>query len=99
MNKRERIASAFRAAKPFLSLKATTKGVPYICWALEDAKDANKISRYDEWAAKDVVMGRIHPYVTVDEWLTDELNVTPTDNQLQEYRHRWLDALIEEFSK
>lgn len=91
------IANAFRKAKRNLSRHT------YICWALEAQKGEGAI------IAKREVLSRLNaPYesYSLEKWLMDMgirqysiIQDMHEHKQLRLYRLRWLDALIEEFSK
>lgn len=102
---RKEIASVFRAAKKYLwdgKSCGTKPGTwDYICFAIDDTlKKSSK--PYEAVAnATYVIQARLTPRGCVESWLANEANV---DNSLlrpanvQAYRHRWLNALIKEFS-
>lgn len=101
---RQDIVEAFMAAKKLVS----KTGAPYlkaeqqfICFALEASKHPGR------GLAKKIVMHRIKGAskycvkycVTIEEYLRYVLGVNTSKcrDAVQEFRHRWLDALIEEF--
>jgi hypothetical protein len=98
------IAGAFRAAKRRLwDGRLDGRGDAYICLALASAKYSGEISGHAARWAEEVVMSRISPDNTVANWLRHNAGVDPEvavipPRDLQAYKHRWLDALIEEFS-
>ena len=65
----------------------------YICNALAHAT-------HSSYALRRLIHQRLGDSITVEDWLEgigvplDQLN----DKNLQEYRHRWIDELIKEFS-
>jgi len=106
MNNKE-IADAFRAAKRFLWDGVTldnhsltgSSNVAFICHAIRKAYDKRLIRNEARQAAVDTVMGRIGRCPTVTVWLRVKAGVQATTaEQRQQYRHRWIDSLIEEFS-
>lgn len=109
--KRQMIAAAFRAAKTELSHGTSTDWDQpnYICWAIGDGAYAQGLSTRAEQLARSVVLERLGKYAYVDQWLAanvpgalDFFDNLPSPMErrrvVQEYRHRWLKALIEEFS-
>jgi hypothetical protein len=96
MTTRKEIATAFRAAVPYLwdgvSPEYITK---FTCTAIRD-------SRHPAWeAAQAVISARLQGKDSVMCWLDinyPELRVFYTPEQVhQAYRHRWLQELIREF--
>lgn len=89
---RQQIAEAFRAARA--RIKAGQNSA--ICLALQDSGHEARN------AARRVVQRRIGKRLYVYQWLIDVAKVPHdliTYENLRAYRLRWLDALIEEFSK
>lgn len=74
----------------------------YICCAISDAYYMGGASATAVAHATSVIRARLGSFTRVESWL---VHVTKVDvSQLrpanvQAYRHRWLDALIKEFSK
>jgi hypothetical protein len=105
MNKREQILAALKGAKPFLS-KTYRCGDKdqFICHAFNRAWGWGKIDRESMMAATELVMKRITlRHYTAEEWLKAQIGeaaiqAAPID-AVQQWRHRWLDSLIKEFSK
>jgi len=107
MNKKSRlaIANAFRLAKQRLARNSEELFAPgasrYICYALADVTLPWGVLNN----ASNVVCDRIRPYAFLEDWLNakipdyDCLEYEERRDNVQAYRHRWLDALIEEFSK
>ena len=101
------LSKAFVAAKEYLASAgeyySRTKQ-EFICHALRDAQIGGRITKQARELATSVVMDRIYNHRTVQGWLytngylPGDLPPRKTFNLCQEYRHRWLDALIEEFS-
>ncbi len=66
----------------------------YICWALGCTyKRGVGLARY-------VILDRLGDYTSVGEWLSDKGFVTDDTPlaEIQAYRLRWVNALIDEFS-
>ena len=96
---RKEIARAFRNAKSHLKTGAVGPGSYFVCIAIiMHPGTPRRISD----AAQKVVSDRIAPHPSVAAWLRLQPEVCHGNmdtKNLQEYRHRWLDSLIEEFSK
>jgi hypothetical protein len=98
----KQIADILRKAKNHLN--DGLWGVPgrktYICFAISVA-DQYRESRAAK-AAQKMIHSRIKGHGTVDAWLWAVAKIPKrqmTRRNVQAYRHRWLDALIAEFSK
>lgn len=98
---RLKIAYAFRAAKKRLAKDSGGAKTTHICWALGDAYEACEISWTAFVNAKRIIEQRLAPYGTVSGWLVHVVKVESdvSFKDLQQYRHRWLAALIKEFSQ
>ena len=78
----------------------------YICDALRKAYDEEEITRKAMRTAIALVMSRLAPEVSVGAWLHFNVGYrvkfghghNAYHKQVQAYRHRWLDALIIEYS-
>ena len=105
MTSRAEIAAAFRAGKALLwdGAEAMEQKSEFICNAIQFASRDGFIHPEVALAAVNVVMQRISPYGIATAWLGNTIgwdkvsHAARADNQ--EWRHRWLDSLIEEFSK
>lgn len=87
MNNKE-LVKDFKRAKKSLDVRDSFYG--YICHVLKTK------------AARSVIMKRIRPCHTVRAWLlndTDRPWDVLTKEAMYDYRQRWLDSLIEEFSE
>lgn len=110
MATRKQIAAAFKAAKELTAVDAagclgdewhgrgSTGRFEFICHALE------KIALPGARAAKEIIRDRFHVCGTtsVYVWLMEAANIPAyllTDDNVQAYKHRWLDSVIKEFSK
>ena len=82
----------------------------YICHAIEEVAFKKKIydvttRRYAPYKrAKLIIQQRIDPHYDLENWVLGHvkgasraLNKRRKISQMQVYRHRWLDALIQEF--
>lgn len=108
MNKRERIHRALVLAKAHLS-KTYSIGSKeqFICFALYKTVGFGRSTYGDYLLAKEMVMERLGHFNCVEDWLRTEgvgfksyyAAKEKDQDVVQKYRHRWLDALIEEFSK
>lgn len=96
---RAAIANVFREAKKWLNTGKTGSFQIFICLAIRH----HVMHLPCAFDAIHVVSSRIAPYKTVEDWvLVNCLDVEeeyPSDDEFQAFRHRWLDALIEEFSQ
>ena len=106
MNKRQQIHKALKAAKPLLShiyLPGGTGLAAYLCWALEDSNSDGEISNLACEMTKKMIMDRLDSHITVRDWLITNVGYYVVkmagEDAMQEYRHRWLDSMIKEFSK
>lgn len=88
-------------------------GEMYICHAIDETSwqcgvrptDRYFDRRYAPYLrAMKIIQERIHPHCDLDNWVRKNvkgswktLNKINSSEQLQAYRHRWLDALIQEF--
>jgi len=96
------IAAALRASKKFLARNAdeihdcwSSNRYEYICHALERVS----LDRgFAVWEACRLIHRRLYPESTVDEWLSNHgvLIEDLNEDDVQAYRHRWVDALIKE---
>jgi len=103
---RKEIAAVFRAAKKYLWNGRAYGPNPgnwvYICFAIDDTRRQGGKSGQAADNATSVIQDRLTPRGCVDSWLAHEAKVDVSllhPANVQAYRHRWLNALIEEFSK
>jgi hypothetical protein len=98
---RKKIAQAFKRAKKILWRGTGTPGRMHICYAIDETTS----DCYSRKEACRVIMSRLDGEHTVSRYLFTlaERGVVKrehlTNENIQMFRHRWLDALIEEFSK
>jgi hypothetical protein len=74
----------------------------YVCWAIDEAIEQGKISNNEGVKTKRMIEDRIDGCATVIEWLLVRKGIYihgTTYEQRQDYRLRWMDAMIAEFSK
>lgn len=93
---RRDLHAAFKAAESYLKKQG------FLCWALEIAYTAGKITEKQYKLAKNLIEHRIHPHFTVSAWLVASAAVPDrelTRKAKRAYRKRWLASLIKEFSK
>ena len=101
---RKSIRKALKTAKPFLSPAFLCSNKrQFICHALEDAVGRG-ITYREMVLAKRMIMDRLgEDYYTIEGFLEatigKEVFESVNRDDVQKYRHRWLDALIKEFSK
>lgn len=93
---RKQIAAALRQAKKKLPWSKEPNARYNICYALSNSHGAN--------LARGIIEDRLGDlsYVTSWLWHAGYLPAAYEDwdwTEIQAYRHRWVDALIEEFSK
>lgn len=101
------MAEALRQAKRYLltgnkAHRRWSGKTPYICFALSDAASAGDASWVHADFAKRVINRRLGRFPTVAHWLFARGvidAVSPFTRDLQDYRHRWVDALIAEFEE
>lgn len=100
------IAVVFKKAKKYLAKSWPESKNIYICIAINEVMNRNHVLCNSCTAAKTIIAQRLEGSPTVGSWLKDNGFITSSSfthtnsqNQLQEYRHRWLDSLIKEFSK
>jgi len=100
------IAAVFKEAKKYLATSENdaqnVSKTFYICIAINTVSDINHRQWYSCSKAKDIIDERLDGEYTVGTWLKVNGFIKTTSNninQLQKYRHRWLDSLIKEFSK
>ena len=93
---RKDLYKAFKAAESYLDEQG------FLCWALDSAYEAGKITASQQKLAKNLIEYRIRPHNTVGIWLHDSAGVPTeklTPKAMQAYRKRWLASLTKEFSK
>ncbi len=98
---RTQMATALRQCKKFLrDGKEGSTGEDFICIAL---MDTDAVGNY---MARAEICSRLGDMETVECWLSQQkllgslMRHSPAsrDRQVQQYRHRWVNALIKEFS-
>lgn len=98
---RAEIATAFRAAKKYLAVDHRTRGGKlsrYICYALQAADGHYSGKR----RAREIITTRLGGESSVRGYLLYVVGIPARQlsiEKIQAFRHRWLDSLIEEFSK
>ena len=74
----------------------SSKGTPYICWAVADTR----CSEEDCERVTDIIAARIAPCNDASTWLRNAIGYNPYEAgevAIQQWRHAWVDQLIEEF--
>ena len=107
MKRRERILRALKAAKqPLSDTYRIGEREQFICFALYRTVRFGASSYEDYLDARNLILERLAPFNCVEDWLKANVGhkafyAARQKNQdvIQEYRHRWLDALIKEFSR
>lgn len=99
----------FRGAKQFLlkpddeDVRNVSIKVEYICASISRCLLRKATTQHDIHLcrkAKDLIMRRLGAYSYVDTWLEAHLKVPKkhlTFQNIQAYRHRWLDHLADEY--
>jgi hypothetical protein len=99
---RSKVEKILKLAKPRLSDGYGHGDFEFLCHAIHDTHRAG-ISIDDIHEVRVMIMDRIQPYSTVQTWLDYRIGQDKVRKAgyrvMQDYRHRWLDALIQEFSK
>lgn len=111
--KRRQIGEVFKRAKtkvmPEIGFPETGQ-TRYICYAISSSIPAGATREDMEFAdaAEAVITNRISPHAFLDEWVLKNApgarellnqDFAEFHRQMQGFRHRWLDALIKEFSE
>ena len=113
MKKVNTTSGALRAAKKYLWKGDGSWGeftrdpdkLSYICDSISSAYYEGHITHKAKIAAVKTIMSRLCPHVSVGQWLEHNVGYRikfgrehdTYNKQVQAYRHRWVDALIEEF--
>jgi hypothetical protein len=89
--------------KVLLAAKKRLIFARFVCVAADYAEEDGAISKKECERFKDMISERICGEYTVNTWLRryhgiDTVNYNYAPNVMLEYRHRWMDAMIEEFS-
>ena len=86
-----KISEVLRKAKPFL------KKSEYVCWAI----NCCDIPKRDKHEAKKYIRDLLAPFNAVDTWLYyKDIDVKHlTHRNLDNYRERWIDHMIQELEK
>ena len=106
-------SEVFKQAKQHLwdGNRRTAYGEKFICHAIDKAADYHGAKAFSEKRkpyvrAKLIISLRIAPNFTLFTWVYDNVDGARKvvwsrkgEQQMQAYRHRWLDALIKEFEK
>lgn len=97
INTRQRYVRVLNAIKPLIS-----ESCPFVCHAVAAACKRGLISDFEAEQFKEMINERLQGRFTVHEWLTYrakvEIDPDTWDRYRVEYRHRWVDAMIAEFS-
>lgn len=87
---------------------ARHQAVVYICFAIDSMWQTGKCSQKNAFRAKNLIRHRLEGEAFLDHWVmkhipgADDFRTQNRHNfsiMMQEYRHRWLDELIKEFSQ
>lgn len=95
------IAKCFKRAKVTLATDIRDHIInyktPYICHAIDDIYGMGSSIKDD---CKRIIQLRLGKHLSLERWLIGNkvVNSVPSLDEMQPYRHRWLDSLIEEFN-
>lgn len=92
----------FLAAKPFLNPGDEGWKSGFICFAIAEAAHREFIPKADAAVAHQLVMTRLGGQATIQQWLQNIAKIPAEERtwqQVQQYRHRWLDHLALEWDK
>lgn len=97
------IVAALRACLPYLSRARRKKRSRYICIAMSLAFANGKITSDQMTQGQQYILNLIDPCMYLEDWLVRHGYIpkqrTRADRvQIQQYRHRWVQHLIEELS-
>lgn len=96
---RAEIAQAFRDAVPLIK----SGRISWICWAVQESAGVTSLKRAAAAeAAVQIIQQRLRGNGTVEGWLMGHADVDMDDltkENCREYRLRWVQSLIQEFSK
>jgi hypothetical protein len=104
MTDRKALSLVFRRARLYLAARGENFRWQdkYICHAIDSVQGATLLERI---AARNIITDRIEPFNCVEGWLVHMAQVIHQDevpgmeDQIQQFRHRWLDELAHEFNK
>lgn len=105
MNQKEMIRNALVAAKQYLAEdeEELHSKEEFICIAITDAATYRKCTEIEADLAEQLIMSRIGENYTAEGWLERKIGkktvLVAGRTAVQQWRHRWLDSLIGEFSK
>lgn len=78
----------------------------FICLTLDSLVVGGEIQRRTANLLQEMIMGRIHPYGSLDSWVAANVGLKPAKfggkafaERVRQHRIKWLDLLIEEFSE
>ena len=89
-------------AKRLLYLSSSTHISSYVCNAIEDAVRTDEQEKLKD-EIHTLIRKRLNGNNTIYGWLSDTVGrkamSRATDEQLQDYRLRWMDSLIQEYKE
>jgi hypothetical protein len=100
---RAEMAKAFKLAQRYLSRGDYDNKTRYICFSFEPLVRDSRINPRIFTNCVNEITRRLHPHASVVQWLQHrgylpmQRHAYAYDRDVQEYRHRWLKALIKEF--
>lgn len=99
--KRQKVVRTLCEAKKLLDPPfGSFRGYRFICIAINVARQEGIVTQCEADLTKKVIMRRLGRYISVEGYLRQKCNIGEsrlTRRNVQEFRHRWVDALIEEF--
>ncbi len=99
---RRQMVHALRLARGRIECRTST----FICMALDSLVVQSEIQRRTADLLQEMIMGRIHPYGSLNSWVAANVGLAPSKlhrkafaEGIRKHRIKWLDLLIEEFSE
>lgn len=106
---RKRLHQSFKAAKLYLEANESEGNqygagkVKFICHSIDRAEGGGHITELQMKEAVSIIMKRLEGHRTACLWLRSQIGDRAVDRAgqtaVQQWRHLWLDQLIQEFSK
>lgn len=73
----------------------------YVCVAVDETGTTYGAPYKDRIRVKRMISKRLKPFYDVEDWLADRVSPTTiyraSEYKIQQYRHRWVNAMIAEF--
>lgn len=95
-------STLLKRAKKHLCMHSSSNINSFVCNALDDA-----VQTYEQHKTmleiRKLISSRLYPCTTIYGWLSSQLKLSDlamaTDEELQDYRLRWMDSLIQEYKE